>query len=418
MILVRDWVNIVKLGKLDRGAMNYSDTYCLFGDDELRETMGPDKKCLEIVVGRNKTLSKNQITFNRLTKRIEQLQGIIQTETAKLESLLKIYLAEILEQKLALAESRVMVAKALGASTKKIKFGKRQYEDVRTVILDLCEEAFVEIEPDKETEAFYDAWAETSYRDEARSQTDAMKREIADHARAALDIDIDLDDIEDTPEGFARFARRLQNEFEEKEQAGQHSRQKKSKKQLEREGLRKQEEAQTLKSMRNIYLSLAKALHPDTITDPEEKNRKEELMKKVTAAYSDRDLSMLLKLEMEWVRTEGHALDTLPDDQLKLYIASLKEQVEALEQERDVLYMNPRFADVSEFAGFPESSAKQQIKKAAQDYQRAIKGLKDLMTVFSKTAPKKEIVSFVKSYIAVTVPRYFSPEEFIENNFF
>jgi hypothetical protein len=331
-----------------------------------------------------------------------------------------VYLAEIPERKRALAESRVMAAKALGASTKTIKFGKRQYEDVRAVILDLCEEAFAEIEPDKETEAFYDAWSETSYREEAQYQTDAMKREIAEHARAAFGIDIDPDEIEDTPEGFARFARRLQNEFEEneKKQAGRHSSRKKSKKQLEREELRKQEEAQTLKSMRSIYLALAKALHPDTITDPVEKSRKEELMKKVTAAYSDRDLSTLLKLEMEWVRTEGRALDTLPDDQLKLYIASLKEQVEALEQERHVLYMNPRFAGVSEFARFPESSAKQQIRKTAHDYQRAIAGLKDLMTVFSKTAPKKEIVDFVKSYLAVTVPQYFSPEEFIGGAFF
>jgi hypothetical protein len=400
--------------------MKDSDTYSLFGDHEPhQETIGQERS-IKIAAGQNKKLSKNQITFNRLTKRIEQLQGIIQTETAKLETLLKIYLAEILEKKRLLADNRLMVAKALGASTKKIKFGKRQYEDVRTVILDLCEEAFVEIEPDKETEAFYDAWAETSYVEEAQSQTDAMKREIADHARTAFGINIDPDEIEDTPEGFARFARRLQDEFENKEneQSRRNSSRKKSKKQLERDGLRKQEEAQTLKSMRSIYLSLAKALHPDTITDPEEKTRKEELMKKVTAAYSDRDLSMLLKLEMEWVRTEGRSLDTLPDDQLKLYIASLKVQVEALEQERDVLYMSPRFAGVSEFARFPESSAKQQIRKAAQDYQRAIGGLKDLMTVFSKTVQKKEIINFVQAYITVTVPRYFSPTEFTEDEFF
>ena len=96
----------------------------------------------------------------------------------------------------------------------------------------------------------------------------------------------------------------------------------------------------------------------------------------------------------------------------------MSEQIEALEQERGVLYMNPRFAGVSEFGRFPESSAKQQIKKAAQDYQRAIAGLKDLMTVFSKTAPKKQIVSFVKSYLAVTVPRYFTPDDVIDDVYF
>jgi hypothetical protein len=394
------------------------DTYSLF-DDELQCTIEPERKSLKIVAGRDKKLSKNQITFNRLTRRIEQLQEIIQTETDKLEALLKVYLTEIPERKRLLAESRLMVAKALGATTETVTFGRRQYEDVRVVIHDLCEEAFADIEPDKETEEFYDLWSETSYREEAQFQSDVMKREFAEHARAAFGVDIDPNEIDDTPEGFARFARRLQNEMEEKEkqQAGRHSARRKTKRQLKLEEMKSREEAQTLKSMRSIYLSLAKALHPDTITDPTEKIEKEELMKKVTAAYSDRDLSTLLKLEMEWVRAEGRTLDTLPDDQLKLYIASLKEQVEVLEHERHVLYMNPRFHGLSEFAQYPLSAAKQHIRKTAQNYQQAIAGLKDLITVFSKKASKKEILNFVKSYLAVTVPRYFTPDEVIDDIF-
>jgi hypothetical protein len=288
------------------------------------------------------------------------------------------------------------------------------------VILDLCEESFADIEPDKKTEEFYDLWSETSYREEAQFRSDVMKREIAEHARAAFGVEIDPNEIDDTPEGFARFARRLQNDWEEqgKTQTGSHSGRIRSKRQLEREEKKRQEEAQTLKSMRSIYLSLAKVLHPDIVTDPTEKNEKEELMKKVTAAYADRDLSTLLKLEMEWVRAEGRTLDTLPDDQLKLYIASLKEQVEVLEHERRVLYMNPRFNDLSEFARYPEFSAKQNIRETAQTYQRAIAALKDLMTVFAKSAPKKEIVSFVKSYLAVTVPRYFTPDDVIDDVYF
>ncbi len=396
------------------------ETYSLFDKDELREAIKPERKSLKIAAGRSQKLSKSQITFNRLTNRIEQLQHIIQAETLKLEALLKVYFAEIPERKRVLAEKRIAVAKALASSTKTIKFGKRQYENVRAVVLDLCEEAFVEIQPDKETEAFYDAWSETSYREEAQVQTDAVKREMAEHARAAFGIEIDPDEIEDTADGFARFARRLQNEFEENEQkqAGCRTGRKQTKKQLEREELRKQEEAHTLKSMRSIYLCLAKALHPDTVTDPAEKSRKEELMKKVTAAYSCRDLSVLLKLEMEWVRSEGRGLETLPEEQLKLYISALQEQVEALEQERELLYINPRFREVSELAPYRESSGIQQIRKTARDYQQAITGLKELIKVFSKTSPKQKIVQFVKSYLAVTTPRYAVPEEFTEDIFF
>src|SRR6266496_1752217 len=152
--------------------MREKNTYSLFEDDEFRGAPAQDRKSLKIAAGRSKKLSKNQITFNQLTKRIEQLQGTMQRDTEKLETILKMYLAEIPERKRLLAEGRLKVAKALGASTKTIGFGRRQYEDVRAVILDLCEEAFGDIEPDRETEAFYDLWSETSYREEALCQSD------------------------------------------------------------------------------------------------------------------------------------------------------------------------------------------------------------------------------------------------------
>jgi hypothetical protein len=379
-------------------AVNEDDTLSLFDEKEIVKKVPLQRKELKIVAAKSKPLSKDQKVFNRLTKRIGQLQTGIKADQKKLEALLKAYLAEMLGRKRSLAEVRLQIAKALGASTETIRFGKRQLEQVRAAILTLCDDAFGDVEPDKETEAFYDAWAETSYQEEARQQVEMIKREFADQARDAFGIHMNVEEMGDTPEAFARFVKRMQEQYE----SGQEDmpKKRKTKKHLARDEMKKQEEALALKSMRSIYLSLAKVLHPDTITDPVEKARKEEMMKNVTAAYAAHDLATLLKLELEWIRSENDTLDTLPDDQLKLYIASLKEQVEALEQERFALHMHPRFAGVSDFAPYPESYGISQIKETARGYGRIAKELREILAVLSRPGAKKETMAFVKEYLA------------------
>lgn len=386
-------------------------------DNSGPETQGQNS--LTISVGREKKLSKKQRTFNKLTKRIEQLQETILTETAKLEALFKIHMAEIPEKKLLLAQRRLTIAKSLVASTKTIKYSTRQFKRVREVILVLCNEAFADMEPDEETERFYDEWSDTSYREELRSETDMINREFAERAQDIFGIDIGLDNIDDSPEGIARLAARLQNEFEDmwKKEGGPGSRQKRTKKQLKHEELRKREEELTQRSMRSIFLSLAKALHPDTITDVMEKARKEELMKKVTAAYAEKDLATLLKLEMEWIRSEDRSLDTLPDEQLKLYILSLREQADALEQELEALYMHPRFEDIWDLAQYPKSFAIQQIREIAKDYTRVARSLDEITKFFLRPSPKKHILDFVNEYIDVIHARNPFEEDFPDDFF-
>lgn len=391
----------------------------LFDDSEFRQGAWKASNGLTIVAQPDKKLSKDQRKFNRLAKRIEYLQETIRSDTAELERLLKIYAAGIPARKRLLAGKRVSLAKALGALAGNIKFGKKQREKVRAVILCLCDEAFADIAPDEETERFYNEWADTSYKEELQCQADAMKQELAAQASSIFGIDIDLEDIDDTPEGFARLAERLQNKIQEeiKKEQGRCSRHKKSKKQLEREESRKRDEELLQRSLRSIYLSLAKALHPDTITDAKEKARKEEFMKKVTAAYAGKDLPALLKLELEWVRSENKALDTLPDEELKLYIASLTEQVDALEQELHMLQMHPRYMEIADFSGYPESYAIERIKDMSRNYDMAAKGIDDTMKMLSGPSPKSEIMEFVNDYIAMAKHRNLHVHDFMDDVF-
>jgi hypothetical protein len=379
-------------------------TYSLFDDHAFAGGDNHPKNALRIVPGKKQALSKNQIAFNKLTARIERLHETIRNETAKLEQLLKIYAAELSARRQELARTRLKLAMTLGNSAETLKYGKRQREQLRAVILDLCDQAFAAVEPDEDTEAFYDRWSAASYREELENQSAMMKQMFADGAREFLGIDLDLDELDDTPEGLARLMNRLKNEAKDGGpwQEGRRAKGKKSKKQLEREERKKQEEALQQKSLRSIYLALAKALHPDTIMDPGEKVRKEALMKKVTAAYADKDLAALLTLEMEWVSSENAALGSLPEEKLKLYIASLKEQVAALEQEKHALYHHPRFNCLSEFSRYPLTHAKQRIHAQAREHTTAVKGYKGIMAVFSRPNPKKEILEFVSAYLALT----------------
>jgi hypothetical protein len=363
----------------------------------------PSKLDLKIAAGKKKKLTKNQQAFNRLTKRIEQLQQAIRKETTKLETILKAYNANIPYLQQEISKSRLTLAKTLAETANKIEYSKHQADNMRKVILTLCDEAFDYVEPDRETELFYNAWSGSSYREEVQAQHNAMKKAFAERAKDAFGMDIDPDSLGDTPEEFVRSARRMLDEFKRNEnQQGERSfGKRRSQAHFVQEELRKKEEAHKLKSMRSLYLSLAKALHPDTEMDSYEKKRKEELMKKVTAAYADKDLATLLKLEMQWVASGISALDTLPDEKLKLYIASLKEQVAALEEEHTSVFYNHRFTPISDCWHLTEQQAVREIQKLKKDCTRLNEYLGDMTDVCSDPGRRKEIVEFVKEYLAM-----------------
>ena len=118
--------------------------------------------------------------------------------------------------------------------------------------------------------------------------------------KAVYDMDVDMDQLKD-PEQFEQF----REVFEEKAQRGPSAGQRKESKtqekaRLAREAKEKAAADLKAKSVRSIYISLAKLVHPDTETDELQRAVKEEEMKKLSAAYEAKDLPTLLRMEMEW----------------------------------------------------------------------------------------------------------------------
>jgi hypothetical protein len=357
-----------------------------------------DKKdnTLKIVANGQKVLSKNQKLFNQLTKRIQTLEKEIVREDEKLSKLLTVFGKEITPLQVKLANQRIQLAMTLDRASKHYKFTKRQTENIRETILTLCNEAFVQIEPSPEQEAFYNKWSETTYKEEMEEQKNESKEMFSDLMSDMFGFDVNMEDMGDNPEDFARLHEKIKEQFEQSQKNNKH--QKKSNKQQKREEAQKSEEEIKNKSIRNIYIALAKVLHPDAEMDTAVKLEKEEIMKKVTVAYDQKDLSTLLKLEMEWVHKTTEHLDQLADDKLKIYISALKQQVSELEREKLGLLCDPRYSQISSYIHLAENSAINQILKEKKDFKNFLKSINTFITTFEMPNAKNHITQFVQNF--------------------
>jgi hypothetical protein len=75
-----------------------------------------------------------------------------------------------------------------------------------------------------------------------------------------------------------------------------------------------QQVGQTRRSLRELFRSLARAIHPDQARHETDRQERTELMKAATRAYEDGDLARLLELESAWqgeraVATAGDSLE-------------------------------------------------------------------------------------------------------------
>lgn len=188
----------------------------LFENTEWGVVHPKEVKSIKIIAQKDKILSKEQRTFNRLTSRISNLQNEIVSEKEKCERLLTLYSEKMPHLEKKIAESQIKLAKIISGSTQSIKYGKRQLEDIECVILNLFDEAFTFIEPDEETELLYNQWAEVSYQEEKEEQMKEMREMMEDLLRYEMGVDIDLSELEDSPESYASFQQKVHEKMSEK----------------------------------------------------------------------------------------------------------------------------------------------------------------------------------------------------------
>lgn len=354
---------------------------------------------LKISTQEKKSLSKKQLQFNKLSKRIENLNKEIIAEEDNLNRILELYSNKLHPLQQAVANKKAAVAMALGEATKKFKFGKRQLSFIHSIILDQLDEAFVFISPTKELELFYNEWSEVSYQEEIDNQKKETSNYIIDELKA-MGVNIDLSDIDKSPEGFARLQEKLRKEMEKFDSSFQQSsrKKKKSAQQNLREQKQKAKEELKNKNIRSIYIALVKLMHPDLECDPALKKEKEEAIKQVTTAYENKDLLTLLKLEMQWMQKETNYLTQLAEEKLKLYNLALKEQVAALELKKFSVRMHPRFIPISDYVHADEKYVARQIQLETTTLRFESDLLDQNILDFKKPDAKPKIAAYLKQY--------------------
>ena len=149
-------------------------------------------------------------------------------------------------------------------------------------------------------------------------------------------------------------------------------------KRAEQEEKRKLEEKKISQSVREVYMDLVKAFHPDREPDEAEKIRKTAILQRVTAAYEDNNLLALLQLQLELERIDGTHLDNLADDKLRYFNKSLKSQLAELEEElRNLEAELVQMANLSPYDYFNPNQLETKFEKSIKAIKKEIKGLKE-----------------------------------------
>ena len=318
-----------------------------------------------------KILSKEQSLFNKYSKRIEALRDQIVSEQLKYDKLAGYFLTEVEPEQKNYGNAVIEFVKQLYSMYKYEKLTNIAKEKVSQLIVSNLKRAFKFLIPTEEVKAIYDTFSDTSYDQEEKEQINRMKDSMGDLFKNMFGEGVDLSDMDMMDqESVARKMAEMKELFENLEENNnkKENSRKKTKKEINFEIKKKQAEELQNKNIRSIYTSLAKMLHPDLEQDEMKKLEKEDLMKKVTNAYHEKDLHTLLKLEIEIIHKETENLEHLTDEKLKLLNAALKEQVDELEQEKEAQKNHPKYENIDECMRFSE-------KRAIQELDNLIKGL-------------------------------------------
>jgi hypothetical protein len=345
-------------------------------------------------------LSPDQTAFNKLTKRIENLQKKIITSTQWADKLNHLYNTTVLPKITALGENKIQLAQLLHQKRTLVKFSNAQNEKLDQTIFDLLDDAFSVVEPDEATTALYNSYSDSSYDEELKEQEKKMREGVEAMMKRKFGVDVDMSHLNEN--NFHEFEQDL---FKKVNDAKLKTKErKKTKKQLEKEAIEKQKEELKSKSIRSIYLSLTKILHPDTEQDELLRQEKEEVMKRVTVAYENRNMMELLQIEMQWISKHENTLQKLDDSIIKTYILLLKDQVQELESEHTMIFAHPRYDGIRDMVYLKSDRALQKLKVEERDYIAIVKEISNHIKQLKESDyPVNIIKQCIDSY---TLPDY------------
>jgi hypothetical protein len=288
-------------------------------------------------------LSPMQKKFNQLIKKIGQHRNKLK----KYQESNEFYLKEQQRVYWPLLEEfngyREKLVYTLDHAYMQKEFGGTEKLKIRDIILTICSALLSE----KENPLLEEIYKKhTFFEEEKITDSEEMIQENAE-IRSAVEafFNIRLDDSVDFTSPDAIKAA-VDEALQKKEQAKENAQAEEFKETFKSKGAKNHSENMTKKQMemqeeeknishsiREIYRKLASSLHPDREQDLVERERKTELMQRVNTAYANKDLLLLLELQLEIEQIDRTSMARLSEEKLKHYNKILSEQAKELQDE-------------------------------------------------------------------------------------
>ena len=280
------------------------------------------------------SLSKAQKTFNTLVQQIETRRERLGAWDAVTPAFQKKFVDGLLPLEQAATALRISLLNRLDDAFLQKGLSKAEQRTLSDVIANMARD-LLDVSDDAQLKIIYNRHRASG--DDDRTAADRARPEQAPEPAPAPAPEDDLDTL--SPDELAeRMQAELDEQFrrdmaEHEAREAQRAKRKKAPRQSAAQARREAEQAESSKSIRDVYRKLASVLHPDRETDPKEQERKTVLMQRVNHAYAKGNLLQLLELQLEIEQIDRRAIDGLGEDRLMRYNGILEEQVRELDQE-------------------------------------------------------------------------------------
>ncbi len=327
-----------------------------------------------------KSLSKNQMAFNKLTLQLEKAKRNIENKRHKLDFAVKLFANELSPLKIKLIEERKEMLFTLWDLYKSDRLSKTDQRYFKSIIREHLQSLFSVMtdEPDAKLKTIFTELEKMEYDKAEAIRNEALRVEMIAILKS-MKVDLSQIDRQDEKALEAKIIEEQQKQKFRKEQAdreqafNQQQAKKTSNKQAKMTSDKKPIDYLKQKNLSSIYKKLSKLYHPDLERDEGKRAAKVILMQELTAAYESNDLYTLLNLELKWLQTDTSYLENLEDEKLFSYLQVLKDQINTLMMQKDQLLFQPNYTIlIHEFGSnvglapvdtirFHVSEAKQQI---------------------------------------------------------
>jgi hypothetical protein len=263
-------------------------------------------------------------------------------------------------------------------------FSNRQKEKMAYFITETCDDLLAMGKENEQLKAIFNKYSEDDY-DELVEEEKAFEEDLMRDILSDV-LDIELEDDEIDLENLEETARKVSEKVRERE--------------AESSGdtvpVDDPEEKDVSASVKAVYRRLAASLHPDREQDSVERERKTELMQKVTTAYREKDLLQLLELQLEIEQIDQEHIDTLSQQTLTHYVSVLERQVEEVSNE--VEWIVAVFRQMAGLDPYDKLTPKQAIAFFHEDIEAVKKDRQKMQIDLDSLTSVKRFQDWLRDY--------------------